>query len=51
MTFEQWMKKVDRIIGERVGLSYLDLADQPYRDWYDDGMTPSEAASAAIEDA
>lgn len=49
MTFEQWMKKVNQNISEVVGLSSDDLADQPYMDWFTDGMTPMEAAMEALE--
>lgn len=48
-TFEIWMKKVDQELEARCGLVSLDLADMPYRDWYEDGYTPSEAAQEALE--
>lgn len=49
MTFEQWMDKVDRLIANRTyGMTSADLADQPYRDWYDDGMSPKQAARQAL---
>lgn len=49
MTFEQWMKKVNQNISEVAGLSSDDLADQTYMDWFEDGMTPMEAAMEALE--
>jgi hypothetical protein len=49
MTFEQWMKKVDQNISEVAGLSSNDLADQNYMDWFEDGMTPMEAAMEALD--
>jgi len=51
LTFEDWMKKVDKIIESRVGLSSDDLPDVCYRDWYDDGISPDRAANRAIKSA
>lgn len=51
MTFEQWLNKVDAAVESRTGLSRDDLPDCPYRDWYDDGVSPSAAASRAIKAA
>ena len=51
LTFEQWIAKVDEILVKRVGLGRDDLPDCCYRDWYDDGVSPSVAAKRAMEDA
>ena len=48
MSFEDWMRKVDQAVGAKTGLSVYDLADMPYRDWYDSGMSPSSAAKRAL---
>lgn len=48
MTFEQWLEKVNAIIESKVGLSYQDLPDCSYHDWYDEGVSPSVAAKRAI---
>jgi len=48
MSFEDWLRKVDQAVGQIAGLSYMDLADQPYRDWYDDGVAPGTAAKRAL---
>ena len=48
--FDIWMKKVDNAIGQACGLSSDDLADCCYRDWYEDGVTPSDAAQMALEE-
>lgn len=48
LTFDAWMTKVDSKVIRTVGLSVHDLADQPFRDWYDDDMTPDEAAQLAL---
>ena len=49
MTFEEWMKEVDSHIESECGFTSEDLADQPYRDWYNDGMSSSEAARTTLE--
>lgn len=46
-TFGQWRKDLDELFWKHVGLSYMDMPDQPYRDYFDDGMSP-EAALAVI---
>lgn len=50
--FERWMEKVDaeidKIIG--LGLDHDDLIDQPWHDWYEDGVRPKTAAKRAIKD-
>jgi hypothetical protein len=46
--FEAWMKKVDAAVGERSDLSYMDLTNQPYRDWFEDGVRPARAAVKAL---
>lgn len=51
-TFDSWMAKVDAHVGRRLlGLSYRDLPDCSYREWYEDGVSPSEAARMAISEA
>ena len=48
--FDQWMRKVDRICTATCGLSIHDLADMPFYDWFEDEMTPREAAELALEE-
>ena len=50
-TFEQWLAKVDRYVGIACGLSYLDLPDCCYRDWYDARVRPIRAANQALRRA
>lgn len=51
MTFKEWMEEVDRAIARTVlGVTSLDLADQPFRDWFDDGMSAAEAATLTLQD-
>ena len=49
-TFEQWKRAVDRVIGAKCGLSTDDLADCCYRDWYEDGTSPEDAAQLVLEE-
>ncbi len=49
-TFEQYMRRVDGILASVCGLSYMDLADQPWRYWYEDEIPPREAAEMCLED-
>lgn len=44
--FEAWLRKVDDALP---GLSHLDLTDIAYRDLWEEGVTPSEAAREALE--
>lgn len=50
MTFAQWMRAVDEAVYATAGVSVHDLADQPFRDWYEDGLTPQEAAEETLID-
>jgi hypothetical protein len=47
--FSPWFEKVDAIITATTGLGALDWTDQTYSEWFDDGMTPEEAAKEALE--
>ena len=50
MSFEDWMKNVDRILIGKIGLSSRDLVD---RDWWcawDDELDPAEAIETLIAD-
>lgn len=49
VTMNEWLEEVDQVIGNLIGLTHDDLADQCWRDWYESGMTPLEAASMALE--
>jgi len=48
--FTHWFKLVNGEVEARIGLSVHDIADQPYRDWFDDGVEPHEAADMAVEE-
>lgn len=51
MTFEQWMQETDDSIWTLIGCSIHDLPDCPFRDWYEDELTPGEAAVRAVKGA
>jgi len=42
-TFTQFMRAVDAILMDAIGLSSDDLRDRCWRDSFDDGSTPREA--------
>ncbi len=46
--FREWLRQVDTELAKRCGLSHDDLADQPWRDWFNDGFTPAEAAEESL---
>lgn len=47
-SFEEWKKQVDQAINRICGLSSDDLPDQPYRDWYEEGVPTATAARRAV---
>lgn len=49
MDFEQWKKEVNKIVGNRLGVGCDDMPDVTYYDWFEDGMSPSDAADEAID--
>ena len=49
ITFEQWMRKVDQCLIAVCGLTHYDLPDCCWRDWYDDGASPTEAAKDCLD--
>ena len=47
--FDEWMCRVDALLGARLGVVSADLLDQCYRDWFDSGMSPEEAVADVLE--
>jgi hypothetical protein len=47
--FEAWLIQLDDICLQEMGISYQDLPDQLFRDWFDDGLTPEDAYYQMIE--
>ena len=50
-TFESWLDKVNAHLRQTMGLSYKDLPDQPYRDWFENKVPPKQAAKRALKDS
>ena len=50
-SFKEWMAAVNEARVRKVGVCSSDLPNFTYRDLYDQGCTPEEAADAAIENA
>ena len=48
MAFDIWVRKVNQVIEMNTGLGLDDLPDCPYRDWFEQGMSPVKAARWAI---
>jgi hypothetical protein len=46
--FREWLRQVDLELTKRCGLIHDDLADQPWRDWFNDGFTAAEAAEECL---
>ena len=49
--FGTWKAKVDALISAKCGITSDDLPDYCYRDAFEDGATPAQAAKAAIKAA
>ena len=49
--FALWLAIADRHVARKIGLGIMDLADICYRDLYDDGVSPKDAAAEAISRA
>ena len=50
MTFENWMKEVNKIVESKVIVSTDDLPDWHWMDAFEDGSTPKEAVADFFED-
>jgi hypothetical protein len=51
MNFDNWIAAVDTYVTGSLGIGIHDIADRPYYDWFEDELTPREAADIVIEDA
>jgi len=51
MEYADWMAEIDRLMVAEAGVTHNDLPDQPWRDWYDEGLEPEEAVENALDDA
>ena len=50
-TFVQWKARVNACVIARAGVCTDDLPDVPYYDWFEDGISPQEAAEMALEES
>lgn len=50
LTFQQWLKAVDRVLMARVGVGHRDLADWMWWDAWESGMSARDAALEAFEE-
>lgn len=48
--YKTWIDEVDLFLQDRIGLRVDDLADAPWRDYFNDGLDPKEALGLALED-
>lgn len=48
MSFEAWLREVDKILVRKIGLTHSDLSDFNSRDMFEDGCTPADAASECL---
>lgn len=49
--FWEWYKTCDQIVSRKLGVGVEDLPDAPWRDYYEDDLTPHQAIECAKEDA
>jgi len=51
LTFEQWLRALDKLCIAKIGLNHDDLPDSPTRRWYDEGKTPTAAFKSLLKHA
>ena len=50
MSFKAWWKTVNRHVADRIGMTADEMPDLCFvRDWFDDGMSPADAAQELLE--
>jgi hypothetical protein len=49
--FNEWKRRIDRIISGYCGLTSDDLPDCDYANWFDSGVKPVTAAKRVIKNA
>lgn len=47
--FAVWMALVSFQMRKRFGVALTDISDQPWRDWFEDDLKPSQAIAQAME--
>jgi hypothetical protein len=48
MSFETWMDYINYLLFVRHGFEIKDLPDEPFMDYYDDGMTHDEVVDIMV---
>ena len=48
INFTRWLANVDQHLLRMVGLTHRDIADQTWRDWFEDDVSPVHAAREAL---
>lgn len=46
--YETWIARVDEVLERRVYMTHLDMPDTDTRGMFEEGLTPSQAASEII---
>ena len=50
MTFSKWLHQCDVVVSGKLGFGLHDLPDATWRDYFDDGLSPRDAADCAFDD-
>jgi hypothetical protein len=50
-TFEEWLDTVNAILMDVHGVEISDLADEPFVDYYEDGLEPRDVVDIMVESA
>ena len=50
MIFDTWKRKIDGLCYRLFMISSDDLPDAPWREYYDDGMSPVDSVDCAVID-
>ena len=51
LTFDEFMRQVNRACESIAGVATDDIADMPYHSYWEDGMCPREVAREVLEEA
>lgn len=46
-SFETWYAAAEVVAKREIGVSLEDIADCPYRDWYEYGLSPKQSVAKA----
>jgi hypothetical protein len=47
-TFEEWLDTINAILMDAHGVEIADLADEPFVDYYDDGLEPHDVVDIMV---